>query len=34
MDIKQTSQPVIKRVDRIYDNPIRVWLREITNDYK
>lgn len=34
IDIKQTSQPIIKRVDRIYDNPIRVWLRQITNNYK
>ena len=33
-DIKNTHQPAVKRVERKYDNPVRMWLREITNSYE
>jgi hypothetical protein len=33
-DIKNTYQPAVKRVERKYNNPIRVWLREMTNSYE
>jgi hypothetical protein len=33
-DIKNTYQPAVKRVERKYDNSVRVWLREITNSYE
>ena len=33
-DIINSYQPSVKRVERKYDNIVRVWLREITNSYE
>jgi len=33
-DIKNSYQPSVKRVERKYDNIVRQWLRQITNDYE
>jgi hypothetical protein len=33
-EIKNIYQPAVKRVERKYDSPVRIWLREITDSYE
>jgi len=33
-EIQKSYQPSVKRVERKYDNIVRQWLRQITNDYE